>query len=257
MARKKRDQLIVVAAILVALAAALFLAPPQSFHAADASCGNVSGGTAILRALPAQIDAGGVVLFQIDVVDAIFYEWDFDYDGVEFRPEYYNKAGGDVYYTFNLPGAYTVRVRIYFTSGAILDHQAVVTVVGQPDLQTVVLGSNAPVAAAPPLTVAFTATVDDPSKYLFFWDFNGDGVDDACAAGIPTVSHVYTEPGTFSAKVKVVDARGRAAGAATPVVVSASANQPNATFISPPATVDLGDVVVFSIFATTPAGTIT
>lgn len=256
MARRKRDQLITVVAILVALWVAIFLAPAQNYHAALASCGNVSGGTAILRALPGQVDAGGAVLFQIDVLDAIFYEWDFDYDGVELRPEYYNKSGGDVYYTYNLPGTYTVRVRIYFTSGAILDHQAVVTVLGQADLHTVILGSDAPAAAPPPLTVQFTATVGDPSKYLYFWDFDGDGVDDYCAASDPTATYVYREPGFFTARVKVVDARGRASAATTLVVVSPSVNQPLAIFTAPPVTVDLGDVVTFQIFATTPVGTV-
>ncbi len=77
-------------------------------------------------------------------------------------------------------------------------------------------------AGTVPLTVTFDASASSVSDGVelvsFFWDF-GDGATGETA----NISHVYTEPGTFSATVTVTDSLNQQSSVSTPIIVGESA----------------------------------
>jgi hypothetical protein len=80
----------------------------------------------------------------------------------------------------------------------------------------VLILSAVPSSGAVPLTVTFTAeaTVSDPdggSIVKYEWDFDGDGTFDQNTGTTNTASHTYTTAGSFTAKVRVTDDKGRTA----------------------------------------------
>jgi glucose/arabinose dehydrogenase/PKD repeat protein len=102
-----------------------------------------------------------------------------------------------------------------------------------------------------PLTVAFDGTASsdpDGDALTYAWDLDGDGAfDDATTA---TAGYTYTQPGTFTAGLRVTDPSG--ASAIAPVTISAG-NAPPAAEIDTPAagtTWKVGDVIAFSGHAT-------
>ena len=126
------------------------------------------------------------------------YRWDFG-DGT-------TASGATARHTFSRPGTYTVRLRVSDDDGAT--NRATVTVaVGEPPNQA----PEARIAdgvrsGEAPLSVAFDGrpSVDsDGDVVAYAWDF-GDG---ATAKGA-TATHVYTTPGTYTARLTVTDDDG-------------------------------------------------
>jgi len=74
-----------------------------------------------------------------------------------------------------------------------------------------------PIAGSPPLVVTFNGSrsIDDEGVVRFRWDF-GDAPAEASG---PTVTHTYAEPGTYTARLTVVDAAGLTGIAEAQVVV--------------------------------------
>ncbi|MCB1217049.1 PKD domain-containing protein [bacterium] len=65
-----------------------------------------------------------------------------------------------------------------------------------------------------PLTVNFDAsrsTDPDGQIVLYLWDFDGDGTADESGNNLPTVSHVYTEPGYWQPRLTIWDDLGSSA----------------------------------------------
>jgi glucose/arabinose dehydrogenase/PKD repeat protein len=108
-----------------------------------------------------------------------------------------------------------------------------------------------PTNGAAPLTVAFDGTASndpDGDALTHGWDLDGDGAfDDAAAA---TASFTYTQPGTYTATLRVTDPSG--ATGASSVTISAGNTPPAAVIDTPTAgtTWKVGDVINFSGHAT-------
>jgi glucose/arabinose dehydrogenase/PKD repeat protein len=143
--------------------------------------------------------------------------------------------GGDLFYV-DFDGG-TIR-RIQFFSA------------NQPP--TAVATAN-PTSGAAPLTVAFDGSASndpDGDALTYAWDLDGDGAfDDASAA---TASFTYTQPGTYTATLRVTDPPG--ATGTSSVTISASGTAPAAVIDTPVAgtTWKVGDVITFSGHATDP-----
>lgn len=144
--------------------------------------------------------------------------------------------GGELYYA-DLGG--TVR-RIRYTPG----NQPPVAVIN-PD-QT---------SGSAPLTVNFSgagSTDPDPAdagRLTYQWDFTNDGSWDATTA---SASHTYSDPGVFTAKLRVTDTLG--ATGETTVQIQSGNSAPTAFIDSPLAstTWKVGDSIAFSGHATDP-----
>jgi PKD repeat protein len=103
------------------------------------------------------------------------------------------------------------------------------------------------------LTVAFDGTGSsdaDGDALTYAWDLDGDGAfDDGSAA---TASFTYTQPGTYTATLRVTDPSG--ASGTDSVPISAGNTPPTAVIDTPAAgtTWKVGDVITFSGAATDP-----
>ncbi|MDY7101005.1 MAG: PQQ-dependent sugar dehydrogenase [Actinomycetota bacterium] len=103
-----------------------------------------------------------------------------------------------------------------------------------------------------PLTVTFdgSATIDpDGDELTFDWDFDGDGTFEG--SGV-TAEHTYTETGAYTARLRVTDARGRAALTSTTITVGNVAPTLLVDTPSPGAFFDWGDSVPFEVTTSDP-----
>jgi PKD repeat protein len=136
--------------------------------------------------------------------------------------------GGDLFYV-DLGG--TIRRIRYFSQN-------------QPPTAVVTAG---PTNGQAPLTVAFDGTASsdpDGDALTYAWDLDGDGAfDDGAGA---TAGFTYTQPGTYTATLRVADPSG-AAGTAS-VAISVGNTPPAAVIDTPVAgtTWKVGDVISFS-----------
>ena len=136
--------------------------------------------------------------------------------------------GGDLFYV-DLGG--TVRRIRYFSQN-------------QPPTAVV---TASPTNGQAPLTVAFDGTASsdpDGDALTYAWDLDGDGAfDDGAGA---TAGFTYTQPGTYTATLRVADPSG-AAGTAS-VAISVGNTPPAAVIDTPVAgtTWKVGDVISFS-----------
>ena len=145
--------------------------------------------------------------------DRLTYRWEFG-DG--------QAADGRVaQHVYILGGTYTATVTATDEHGATAT-AVVQVVVGNPagnQAPTVQVAADPPSGTAP-LQVRFSSAGSDPDgdALMYVWEF-GDGG----SAGGPSVTHTYTQPGTYVAKVTVTDAHGATGSASMSVVVSAPA----------------------------------
>ncbi|MEZ5338112.1 MAG: PKD domain-containing protein [bacterium] len=124
------------------------------------------------------------------------------------------------------PGEYSYYITAYDSqSGSEGPPSAVVTInfeenPGLPEPE--IPGNKPPVASFTvdprtgdlPLTVNFDAsksTDPDGQIVLYLWDFDGDGTADESGNNLPTVSHVYTEPGYWQPRLTIWDDLGSSA----------------------------------------------
>jgi PKD repeat protein len=109
-----------------------------------------------------------------------------------------------------------------------------------------------PTSGAAPLAVAFDGTASndpDGDSLVYAWDFQNDGIDDSSAAA---PAFTYTQPGTYTARLRVTDARGTSD--TDTVTISAGNTAPTATIDQPTGTDPwrVGDQILFSGGATDP-----
>jgi len=149
-----------------------------------------------------------------------FY-WDFEGDGgdvdgglgegaqgfdrLSFSARDYDVAGRDVLYTFESPGTYQPRVRVWDDTG----NQAEATI-------DIIIGNAPPSAylrATPtsgqaPLRVSFSIdSSDNEGVERYEWDFDGDGNYDSTTTSTRE-SHTYESPGSFQVGIRVTDTEG-------------------------------------------------
>jgi len=163
------------------------------------------------------------------------YEWDFEGDGVFDISE---TVGINQTYTFNIPGDYTVALRVTDSNGEQVTGTVTVTVNNAPPI----ISANAfPSNGSAPLTVAFSALAQDNEGIASYaWDFEGDGIYDLTEVSTTTASHTYSAQGAFQPVLQVTDTLGAQANYAFPdievrvqpegfPVVTASASPGNGT----------------------------
>jgi PKD repeat protein len=116
----------------------------------------------------------------------------------------------------------------------------------------VAVAGASPTTGPAPLAVSFDGTTShdpDGDSLAYAWDFQNNGVDDSTAVS-PTFT--YTQPGTYTARLRVTDARG--VSDTDTVTIDAGNTAPTAT-IDQPTGVDLwrvGDQILFAGGATDP-----
>lgn len=164
------------------------------------------------------------------------YYWDFEGDGgpvdgglgveangfdnlsLPVGQREFDVVGRDVNHTFNTPGTYTARVRVWDLN----DNQAEATL-------DIVVGNSAPnaiVSATPTtgtvpmlVTLEVTEATDNEGVDTIEWDFEGDGVFDETTtidSGFNTqaserIEHLYERIGNFRPVIRVTDTLGQAA----------------------------------------------
>jgi uncharacterized repeat protein (TIGR01451 family) len=114
--------------------------------------------------------------------------------------------------------------------------------------------TGSPTNGAAPLTVNFNGSgSSDPEggPLAYAWDLDGDGQFDDSTAVSP--SYTYTQPGTYSARLRVTDNQNQSATSA-PVTISANNTPPTATIEAPAAgtTWKVDDLISFDGSATDP-----
>jgi cytochrome c len=164
--------------------------------------------------------------------DALTYAWDFG-DGSP------GAAGRRARHLYTANGVFTAKVTATDGGGKTATATVKITV-GNPagNQAPTVQAAADPASGTAPLKVNFSASANDPDgdQVTYVWDF-GDGAQ----AGGAKVTHTYSAPGTYTAKVTVADAGGksgtatltitvaapvRVAGGSTPPPVPAPAPQP-------------------------------
>jgi len=160
-----------------------------------------------------------------DNVAIASYEWDWTGDGT------YEATGQTASHTFVTPGTYTVTLRVTDSGGNTETAQRTVTVEdvgsgggggGGRDTDTTdpTARTQTDVTIDAGTTLAFDGSnsMDNDDVWAYEWDFDGDGTYDD--RGV-SVSHSYTEPGTYTVTLRVTDHSGNTDTALRTVTVQA------------------------------------
>ncbi|GAI44389.1 unnamed protein product, partial [marine sediment metagenome] len=156
---------------------------------------NVTSGNAPLKVeFTSRFGTGGTV---------VQYEWDFNYDGSNFRPDFYSNLTGDISFTYEIAGVYTARLKITYADGTVIYRDISITVSapsGSPDITGV---SHSPFGPAP-LTITFTVSASTESGQIeaYLWDFDDDEVIDFISTTTNTAVYTYTAEGTYTVTVQ-------------------------------------------------------
>jgi large repetitive protein len=139
------------------------------------------------------------------------YKWEFgDAPG--------SALGAEADHTYLSPGTFTAKVTVTDAGGATDTEEITITVTNPPGNRAPAVEAAAlPASGQAPLEVQFSAQGSDPDgdALSYAWDF-GDGSAEAKGR---RARHVYTQTGTFSAKVTATDKAGNTATDAVEVVV--------------------------------------
>ncbi|MBU1006064.1 MAG: PKD domain-containing protein [Candidatus Omnitrophica bacterium] len=149
------------------------------------------------------------VNFSADTVSGagniVKYEWDFDGKGVY---DFSSLESGDTMFMYSGEGDFSAALRVTDREGYANIYTAGINVESIPESPCVYLEAS-PLKGVSPSKVYFKGSVlsqADICKYE--WDFNGDGVYDACSADSSCVVKTYTVPGDYYAELKVTNAKG-------------------------------------------------
>lgn len=158
----------------------------------------------------------------VDSVTAINrYFWDFNGDGgtvdgglgvgangfdrLTFGARDYDVTGREITYTFDEPGTYNPRIRVWDDAGNQAESTLEVSVTNAPPSAYL---RATPTSGQAPLVVSFTVDADDNEGVeAFEWDFNGDGIYDE-ETTVARASFTYETPGTFQVAIRLTDAQG-------------------------------------------------
>jgi hypothetical protein len=175
---------------------------------------------------PTQVLPGGTVDFDGsasstgDPGGITEYAWDFDGDGT---------------YDVTNPGTVPTVSHVYPTKGhffpvlRVKDAANPSGVESSPTLISVTVPPTAQLAVTPnqaetgqSITLDANGSQDsDGTIVRYDWDFEGDGAYDVSTTTVQSVSQVYSNPGTFAPKVRVVDEDGATAVQTGSLVISA------------------------------------
>jgi PKD repeat protein len=136
------------------------------------------------------------------------FQWDFNNDGVIDR----TTTSGITNYTYSQAGSYRARVVVTDPLGHTSEglSQLIQAGTGSP---ISIDASVYPAEGVWPLTVAFNNNATSSAGVVtsFKWDFENDGVCDWETNAPGNVSHVYTRPGLYQAKLTVTDSKANTA----------------------------------------------
>ncbi|MFC1672213.1 PKD domain-containing protein, partial [Planctomycetota bacterium] len=128
-------------------------------------------------------------------------------------------------YSYGKAGTFTPKLRVMDDSGLTADASSEV-VVTAPLNPMVTDAECDPAEGNLPLEVTLNGSaVGGSGAYvLYVWDFEGDGVWDHSSSSAAEVVHTYTDAGSYSPTLKIVDSKGLAATDSTTVAVRAPEN---------------------------------
>ena len=156
-----------------------------------------------------------------DSVDAITYEWDFDYDGLSFVPDVIVQQGTMAHaFADEGDGNYTVALRVKDDAAEVLRTYQVSVVNAAP---LVVVGSDVELLEGS--SFSRTGYFVDPGADVWSATVNyGDGTGELPLAvnsdGTFTLNNLYVDDGTYTVTVTVTDDDGGSESAALHVMVA-------------------------------------
>jgi PKD repeat protein len=152
----------------------------------------------------------------------------YDLDGTVVKYEWFFYGGGGhadiggttMNHTYDVPGDYSVWLRITDDDGAIAWSAAGVNItVTAPPSEPPIAGMSAIPSTGPaPLAVAFDGSASTGNPTSYSWDFTNDGSTDATGV---TADHTYAVAGTYTAKLTVTNVTGSDTAATTITVTPA------------------------------------
>jgi PKD repeat protein/pimeloyl-ACP methyl ester carboxylesterase len=137
--------------------------------------------------------------------DIVKYEWDFDGKLVY---DFSSLESGEAIFTYTGEGAFPAALRVTDKNGVTNTYTININVERNPDAPAVYLNAS-PLKAIAPCKVFFKGDALCPqgiSKYE--WDFDADGVFDACSLESGEVVKSYSLPGKYSAEFRVTSIDG-------------------------------------------------
>ena len=169
--------------------------------------------------LPPEVSAGNdVVVTQGEVAQlrgtatdpdglVALYEWDFDGDGTY---DWSNGTTGRAHWTYDTPGNYTAKLRVTDNIGDFATATVSVEVRPRPPNQDPIADAGADIEVDQGDPVEFLMAGFDPdgTVVLYEWDYEGDGTYDESSALPTTTVHIYYDPGTYSAVLRITDDDG-------------------------------------------------
>ena len=172
--------------------------------------------------LPVELDASAST---DDDGDIIFYEWDFEGDGL------YDAYGFDpiVVHNYIQSGTYAPLVRVTDNSGGSDSFQSPpfeASIASISNIQPSADIAATAVSGIAPLTIGFIGSGSfdvDGILEKYEWDFDGDGTFDLDSGSDSTVLFSYSEPGSYTALLRVTDNSGDTAEDTIEIGVSAPA----------------------------------
>ncbi|MEO0507486.1 MAG: PKD domain-containing protein [Bacteroidota bacterium] len=173
---------------------------------------------AVANATPETGDAPLNVSFNgsgsTDDISIVSYAWDF---GDTNSANIANPS-----HTYNLPGEYTAILTVTDSEGAE-DTDEIVISVTAPNQPPIAIVDATPISGNIPLEVSFdsSGSSDDNAIVSYFWDF-----DDGNTSTEANPTHTYTQLGTFTATLTVMDAEGLDSSDTIEINVNELDNQP-------------------------------
>ncbi len=168
--------------------------------------------------LPPEVNAGSDVVTTVDEV-AFFrgfatdpdglvalFEWDFDGDGTY---DWSNDTTGRAQWTYDTAGNYTAGFRATDNMGDFATDSVSVEVKPRPPNQppTANAGADIEVDQGDPVEFLMAGFDPDGSIVLYEWDYDGDGTYDEASPAPMVTTHIYYDPGEYTAVLRVTDDR--------------------------------------------------
>lgn len=158
----------------------------------------------------------------------VLYEWDFDGDGI-FDAD--TGTVSDISYIYSDPGTYSPKLKITDDGGAsVISAPLSITVTSTINQLPTLSLTAVPDSGSAPLEVSFESNASDPDGNIvrYEWDFDGNGTIDATTGSNP-LTHVYQDPGTYTARLRITDDSGAIATDEISITVTEGADSDTTT----------------------------
>jgi hypothetical protein len=171
------------------------------------------------------------------------YEWDVDGDGTY---DWWNETTGVAQWTYDTRGNFTAKLRVTDNIGDFATATVAVEVQPRPPnmLPVADAGEDVTVEQGDPVEFVMAGYDPDGIVVLYEWDYDGDGTFDEASATSLTTHHVYVDPGTYTATLRVTDDEGGLGTDDRTITVNVKVqNQPPTADAGPDLKVQVGDPV--------------